>query len=189
MRKESLNQRAARSNMPVGLRVTLTLETRALIEGLAKQVGITTEEAVAEAISDWRVRREQSANRKTRLGVEKALEDAKDRRAADEVIADFKQQMRQNAEWGGGPEPIPKEGLTDSGGSCITQPMPNSSDVGAPTLRQRREALGLSREKLAHKADISSASIEQFEAGARPKRSKALERLEATLREQERIAA
>jgi len=53
-------------------------------------------------------------------------------------------------------------------------------------LRERRERLGLSRERLARLADVSSASIELFEGGWRPQRSRvfpavcaALDRAEA----------
>jgi predicted transcriptional regulator len=48
-------------------------------------------------------------------------------------------------------------------------PMPKTLD-----LRERRERLGLSRERLARLADVSSASIELFEGGWRPQRSRVL---------------
>ncbi len=49
------------------------------------------------------------------------------------------------------------------------------------TLRQRREALWLSRRELAALASCSEASLAQLELGLRPRRSRVLLRLEATL--------
>jgi predicted transcriptional regulator len=48
-------------------------------------------------------------------------------------------------------------------------------------LRTRRENLHLSRERLARQADCSAISIELLEGGWRPKRSKVLPALIATL--------
>lgn len=108
MRTESLEDRARARNTPVPLRVTVTRETLLLVEGLAKQHEITVEQAVSQAISDWRVRWEASANRKTRLTLERRLREAKDRRSVDLVIADFKVQMHAAA---GGEHKDSPEGL------------------------------------------------------------------------------
>jgi len=48
-------------------------------------------------------------------------------------------------------------------------------------MRERREALGLSRERLARLADVSSASVELFEGGWRPQRSRVLPAVMAAL--------
>lgn len=48
-------------------------------------------------------------------------------------------------------------------------------------LRERRERLRLSRERLARLADVSSASIELFEGGFRPQRSRVLPAVYAAL--------
>jgi predicted transcriptional regulator len=48
-------------------------------------------------------------------------------------------------------------------------------------LRARREDLGLSRERLAQCAGISTSSVEKLELGTIPARSLALKRLEKTL--------
>lgn len=50
-----------------------------------------------------------------------------------------------------------------------------------PELRQRREALGLSREKLARQADCAAITIEMLEGGWRPKQSRVFPALLATL--------
>ncbi|HTT26764.1 MAG TPA: hypothetical protein VMG37_00030 [Solirubrobacteraceae bacterium] len=46
--------------------------------------------------------------------------------------------------------------------------------TAAPTLRQRRERLGISRERLARAADVSYRSVELLELGYSPKRSRVL---------------
>lgn len=53
-------------------------------------------------------------------------------------------------------------------------------------IRQRRELLGLSREKLARQANCAAITIEMLEGGWRPKRSRVLPALLATLDRLER---
>jgi len=48
-------------------------------------------------------------------------------------------------------------------------------------LRARREDLGLSRERLARQAGVSTASVEKFELRTIPTRSLALKRIEKAL--------
>jgi DNA-binding XRE family transcriptional regulator len=119
-------------------------------------------------LSRYPIRREASLTRGRRLGLEAAMRQAADRVPLDEVLRNFC-----------------SGGLTDDAGDDRLAPMPNKT----ATLRERRDALGISRERLAREADISSASIEQFEAGARPVQSVAMEKLEATLDRLEREAA
>jgi predicted transcriptional regulator len=52
-------------------------------------------------------------------------------------------------------------------------------------LRERREALGISRESLAHNADCSMSMLGMLEQGYRPDRSKVLKRVEAALHNHE----
>jgi len=51
-----------------------------------------------------------------------------------------------------------------------------------PTIRERREALGLTREQLAHEATCSYAMLRVLEGGYRPERSPALDRVLSVLR-------
>jgi DNA-binding XRE family transcriptional regulator len=171
MAKDSLRRRW--ENGARRVRVDVEIGSYIRLEELAGQRRITVEEAVREAVRDWVVRREESLSRQSRLRVEAAMRGASDGRPVGELLADFRAQMVA-------------AGLKVPAENCIrTVMMPHSAEM---TLRERREALGLSREKLAFKAGISSATIERFEAGIFPERSRALERLEAALRDEESVA-
>jgi transcriptional regulator with XRE-family HTH domain len=56
-------------------------------------------------------------------------------------------------------------------------------------LRERREALGLTRVQLAIAAECSVAQLQNLEAGLRPARSAVLERVELALDARERVPA
>jgi transcriptional regulator with XRE-family HTH domain len=55
-------------------------------------------------------------------------------------------------------------------------------------LRQRREALGLSRQQLAQGARCSLTTLQMLESGYRPERSRALDRVLAVLEGHEAAA-
>ena len=57
-----------------------------------------------------------------------------------------------------------------------------------PTIRERREALFLSRSQLSMASGVSASSIEKFEEGHFPARSPALRKLLVTLAELEQRA-
>ncbi len=149
--------------------MSLPLVTVVRLEGLATQLDLTRAEAIAEAVRDWTLKREASLNRQNRLMVERALHEAADQRPIEQLLADFRRQMGESRK-------ISARVLTDAPRPAISRDIPQTQDI-----RERREALGISREKLAHKAGISSASIERFETGARFKVSPTMEKLEATL--------
>jgi hypothetical protein len=157
VRKETLEQRGKLRNMPVPLRVTVTRETLLLVEGLAKQHEITVEQAVAQAISDWRVRWEASANRRTRLGVEKALRAARDTREVDHIIADFKRQMHAT---GGAHNPDADKsscvkGLTRGEGSANVADMAGRSPMDRVMWEANVSNLQLANEINAHYSAVS----------------------------------
>jgi transcriptional regulator with XRE-family HTH domain len=68
--------------------------------------------------------------------------------------------------------------------------MPTTYLITGPELRARREALGLSREQLARCSheQVSSASIESYEMGYTPRRSRVLPLIVAALEAAERAA-
>jgi DNA-binding XRE family transcriptional regulator len=170
MAKDSLRRRRENGARPV--RVDVEVDCYVRLEGLADQLGLTAAGAAREAVGDWIVRREASLTRQSRLRVERAMRGAWDGRPVVELLADFRVQMAA-------------AGLRSAAENCITRAMPRSEEM---TLRERREKLGLSREKLARLADVSAARVEQLEMGAPPKRSRVLERLEAALRDEESVA-
>ena len=180
----TLNERYANLNRPVRVTVTLPLQTLIKVEGQAREIGLSRQQALGEAVGDWSVRRERSLNRHNRLLVERALEEAKDKEPVEVLLERFRRQMGATA---GGEHKDWSEPLT-----CVPE-VPKvhtmTSSTQALTLRQRREALGLSRQRLASLADVSTGSLAQFEGGLIPKESKVLGLIEAALREQERLAA
>lgn len=181
MRKESLNQRARNGYRRVTLEFPVTIDDIIRVEDLAAELGISRDQLLEWSLTETVVRWELKANRAQRINAEKALRAAADREPIGPLLDRFRAQMKAN---GGFEHKDSVQGLTSIAGSDMNENMDTDR-----TLRERREALGLSREKLARIADISAAAIEQFEQGRRPENSKALPQLEATLRQQERIAA
>ncbi len=179
----TLNERYAELNRPVKITIVLPAQVLARSEQCARDRGQSRGEALVEAVEEQNVRRAQSANRQDRLELQKALRVAKDQEPIEELLERFRKQMGETA---GGEHKDLGRPLTAEPGTPMVALMTNTT---GPTLRQRREALKLSRERLARLADVSTASIAQFEGGFFPKESKVLGLVEAALRQQERIAA
>jgi DNA-binding XRE family transcriptional regulator len=207
--RRTLAERQAGFDRPVQVTVLLEVGVLVQLDGYAAALGLDREQALREAVGDWVVRRQRSTNRRHRLLVEEAMRQAMDMQPVEEILGRLAGELgqpsaptmaekverfrRQMEATSGGQSVVSTDlchrGLIDVDGSGIDRDMPTTKRAGFETLRQRREALGLSREKLARVADISSATIAKFEEGARPKESKALELLEAALAEREQVAA
>jgi DNA-binding XRE family transcriptional regulator len=183
----TLNERAANLDRRVEITISLPVCVLVSLEGHAHDIGLSREEGFLDAISLWVARREQSINRQDRFMIQKALREAADKQPVEELLERFRKQMGETRpRMMEGPRNISPNPLTADLEPATVPPMP--SLTRSEVLRQRREALGLSRERLARLADVSSASIEQFEGGLIPKKSEVLGLVESALRQQERIA-
>jgi DNA-binding XRE family transcriptional regulator len=198
MRHRTLKERSEGYDRSTEITLTVSIGSLIRLEGFAHDIGLSREEALLDAISLWSVRREQSINRSHHLAIRKAM----DKQPIAELLERFRKQMEGSpvGSWAPAPALYDPE---SPGDGCVTKSHKDAIDI-APrparlspmtttteprSLRERRESLGLSRERLARLADVSMASIAQFEAGLQPKESRVLGLLEAALSEQERIAA
>jgi DNA-binding XRE family transcriptional regulator len=174
-------------NEPVKITITIPLQTLIRVEGLARGLKLSRRAALQEAVGHWAVARERSLNRHHRLLVERALQEAKDRAPVEELLRRFRKQMAEVGEASYSQHKDWSEALTGE------PPVPKVAAMTIPTeslaLRQRREALGLSRESLARLANVSTASIAQFEGGLIPKESRVLTLVQRALLQEERFAA
>ena len=212
----ALKRRGERLSQPVQVRATVSYATMIRLGVLLPALGLTRSQAVGEALRDWTLKREQALNREGRLALEVAMRRAFDRAPLDEVLEAFRGGCVEHSSTGEdiGPQcrigsrnqigpaspltkrPGPRTQRTSSVPSNILAASEVPSEATytstamppSATLRERREALGLSRAALSRIAGISEPAIAQFENGMRPKESRALPILEATLDEQE-IAA
>lgn len=183
MRKGSQHWCHVQSQRTVGVEIPVPVQLVIQIEDQAAERGITKTEllelALGEAVARWNLK----INRRDRIATEQALRAARDGEPIGPLLDRFRTQMEASR---GSEHKDSSQGLTASAGSAMNR---NMSTTSERSLRERREALGLSREKLARLADISTSAVAQFEEGRRPASSKALPLLEAALRQQERIAA
>jgi DNA-binding XRE family transcriptional regulator len=180
----SLNQRYANMNRPVKITVMLPVQTLVRLEGLARDLGLSRRQAVEQAVGDWTVRREQSSNRQDRLAIQQALKEAMDKQPVEELLERFRKQMGSApARVVDGPRNISPNPLTAVPGSASLSAM-----VPVPTIRTRREALGMTRQELANLAKCSMTMLQTLENGYIAQNSGVEDRAEEVLTQAEQEA-
>lgn len=179
MRKDTLGRRFAGLNRPATVSIKLPLQVLLRVEGAAKQDGISRAAALEEAVLSWSVRRERSLNRQRRLELAKALRQAADHQPIAELLERFRRQMG-DAE--AGEHKDRARGLTGTDKSVRLVAMRLVS------MRERREALGLTRQQLAQLAGCSLSMLQMLEGGYKPVTGRVMGRIEKALAKAEREA-
>jgi ribosome-binding protein aMBF1 (putative translation factor) len=171
----TLQERFEAANRPVQVTASVPVSTLLRLEDLAGALGLSTQEAFAEAVGDWVVRREHSRNRQDRLALQKALQEARDRAPVEELLDRFRAQMQASEERrriglverdsvvrhkdAGG-------ALTPGADSAMLPPMKQlmvRKDIGG-SIERRRMALGISRERLGAAAGgVARGTVERVE--------------------------
>ncbi len=181
MRDVSSTVRSREEGLNECTRTSLALPVGTLIrvEAMARELHLSRQEALQEAVRDWTVRREGSLNRRNRLAVEEALKASMDREPIGPLLARFRDQMEATATFRPG-------GLQSSTASGSVASMATTT---SGQLRQRREDLKISRVELAVLADCSVSQLANIEQGAVPRFSDVLARAQVALAKAESKAA
>lgn len=184
MRKDTIKSRGEGLGRAVDVRATVSVTTVIRLEGLAKQQGLTRSKAVEEAIRFWCVARERSLNRQRRFEVEKAMREAADQQPIAELLQRFRAQMESVGE-----EPPEAEDKDCDQGLTSAAPSASLGDMALVPIRERREALGITRQQLASLAECSMTMLQMLEGGYTPTTGLVAGRVEKALAEAEQKAA
>jgi ribosome-binding protein aMBF1 (putative translation factor) len=181
----TLRERGEGFDRPVKITITVPVGTLIRLEGHAHDCGWSREEAFADAVAGWNVRREQSLNRQNRLLIQRALREAMDRQPVEELLERFREQMEE------APAKTLEREHKDSVQVLTSSPgAPNVSAMALvpQPLRARREALGMTRQELAALVKCSMTALQTLEGGYNAANSGVRDRAEAVLTQAEREA-
>ena len=186
-----LQRRFEQANRPVTARVALPVQTVFRVDALARDLGLSRGEALAEAARDWVIRREGALGRDKRRRMESRMrawfsadfpgEGLTPKRRTYTYLPS-KERPRDGSTSGGR---TPKAGSM-SPESISPQVLSGAADnvptvVLAPGIKGRRRAVGLSQQALAEAAGCSIQALRQYENGLTARNSSVLPKIEAAL--------